>query len=256
MKCRILLSVLVFFIAGLALNLQAKTNDFIGVWENVDPTTRNITRLVISASGTPNVLKVRTFGQCHPTDCDWGTEKLYLYGASITDDDYQFATAIYDQNFAVSVLALEFLDDGRIALDSYRRFAGGDRQYYHSFDLFHKAPGGGCPDLVVQSIEKPVWDNINKRSVIKAVIQNVGTAPAAQSLARLMDPSTPQSTGAPYNDVQNVPALAPGATHAVTFTLPYWVYNPDADFDVTADYKDMVKECDETNNKQEFHQIG
>ncbi len=112
------------------------------------------------------------------------------------------------------------------------------------------------PDLVVTVIEKPQWDSANHRSVIKAVIKNIGNAAAGKSIARVIDPSTPQPTGAPYNAIATTPALAPGATATVTFYLPYWVYNPDADLEVTADYKGMVKECNEKNNTKTFHEMG
>jgi len=42
----------------------------------------------------------------------------------------------------------------------------------------------------------------------------------------------------------------------VTFTLPYWVYNPDADLEVTADYKGLLLECKEDNNVKIFKDIG
>ncbi|MEO1257599.1 MAG: CARDB domain-containing protein [Bacteroidota bacterium] len=105
-----------------------------------------------------------------------------------------------------------------------------------------------CPDLVVESVQRPEWDAANNRSVIKAVIKNIGNAPAAATLARVIDPSTKQATGAPYNDVANTPALAAGNSVTVTFYLPYWVYNPDAELEVTADYKSTLQECIETNN--------
>lgn len=114
----------------------------------------------------------------------------------------------------------------------------------------------GCPDLIVETIERPTWDGTNHRSVIRATIKNVGSAPAAASLARVVDPTTPQSTGAPYNAVADTPALAPGASAAVTFYLPYWVYNPDVTLEVTADYKDTLTECDESNNRKTFSGIG
>ncbi len=112
------------------------------------------------------------------------------------------------------------------------------------------------PDLVVTIIEQPVWDSTAHRSVIKAVIQNIGNADATASIARVIDPSTPQPGGAPYNAIANTPVLVPGATATVTFYLPYWVYNPNADLEVTADYKGMVKECNEKNNTGTFHRMG
>jgi hypothetical protein len=66
----------------------------------------------------------------------------------------------------------------------------------------------------------------------------------------------PQPSGQAYNDVAPTPALAPGQTETVEFRLPYWVYNPDACLEVTADYKNEVKECSETNNLARFEDIG
>lgn len=236
----------------------SKADDFLGVWTNVDCGTNGVTRLVISKAGLPNVLRIRTFGKCTPTDCDWGTERLFLYGANVSDTDYQHATATYDQRQIVSLLALEFEDDGRLAFRLYTRFKKGSRQFFHSHDHFRRSRErpNSCPDLVVETIEKPQWDGDNRQSTIRVVITNVGTALAAKTIARLTDPSTPQSTGAPYNDIAEVPALDPGESATVTFTLPYWVFNPDAELEVEADYKGMLKECDENNNTKHYFHIG
>lgn len=134
----------------------------------------------------------------------------------------------------VEVLALE-----RVPL---RRMGGGG--------------GGGCPDLVVDSILTPVWDAVNHRSVITASISNIGGAPAGASVARVVDPSTTDTSGVPYNAIAPTPSLAPGASATVVFYLPYWVFNPDAALDVTADYKGMVTECREDNNTRSFAAVG
>lgn len=114
----------------------------------------------------------------------------------------------------------------------------------------------GCPDLVVDSIRKPIWDAANNRSVIVAIIRNIGTATAGPSIARVIDPSTPGPTGAPQNAIAATPALAPGDVATVTFYLPYWVFNPDATLEVTADYKNDVVECREDNNMLRFEAKG
>lgn len=112
------------------------------------------------------------------------------------------------------------------------------------------------PDLVVVEILQPEWDHPNWRSVIRARIKNVGNSVAAANYARVIDPSTPQGTGAPHNSIALTPSLAPGAETVVTFYLPYWVYNPDANLEVTADYKNVIEECDEDNNAETFEAIG
>jgi hypothetical protein len=81
-----------------------------------------------------------------------------------------------------------------------------------------------CPDLVVTE-KKPEWDDANHRSFITAVIKNIGGSGAGQSIARVIDPSTMQPGGAPYNAVANTPALAAGArpsssTCRIGFIIP------------------------------------
>lgn len=116
--------------------------------------------------------------------------------------------------------------------------------------------GAGCPDLVVDSILRPAWDAANHRSIITTIIRNVGTAAAPASLARVIDPSTLQPTGAPHNAIANTPPLAPGAAATVVFYLPYWVFNPDATLEVTADYKDYFVECRDDNNTRSYSAAG
>ena len=126
---------------------------------------------------------------------------------------------------------------------------------FHCLCIADKACTG--PDLIVSRIDRPVWDAANHRSVVTAEIRNVGTADAAPSIARVIDPSTTQpSSGAPYNAIANTPLLAAGTSVIVTFYLPYWVFNPDAELEVTADYKGMVQECNEENNVLTFRQQG
>lgn len=113
-----------------------------------------------------------------------------------------------------------------------------------------------CADLTVTSIDRPTWDGANNRSIITATIQNIGNGVARSTMARVIDPTTLQSTGAPYNAVAVTPQLAPGASATVTFYVPYWVYNPDVTLEVTADYKNDLSECDEDNNVRIFDDQG
>lgn len=114
----------------------------------------------------------------------------------------------------------------------------------------------GCtlPDLIVESISRPTFVQGSTR--IEAVIRNIGSGAAGPSLARAIDPSTFISPGVPQNSVANTPALAAGASATVVFSLPYWIFNPDAALDVTADYKNDVAECNEQNNAKSFQAVG
>lgn len=119
-----------------------------------------------------------------------------------------------------------------------------------------RPPEGRCPDLVVAKIDRPRFDDSTRGSIITAVIRNIGKSAAAPTFARVIDPSTAQPTGAPFNDVVQVPALAPGQSVTVRFRLPYWVYNPDASLEVTTDYKNTLTECREDNNARRFEDQG
>ncbi|HMW40428.1 MAG TPA: C1 family peptidase [Saprospiraceae bacterium] len=44
-------------------------NNFAGTWRNVDPKTKGITRIIAETNG---VASIHAYGQCSPTDCDWG----------------------------------------------------------------------------------------------------------------------------------------------------------------------------------------
>ena len=112
------------------------------------------------------------------------------------------------------------------------------------------------PDLIVKKIHAFSWDHANQRTIIKVTVKNIGFAKAGISYLRIMDHSTHQSTGAPYNAVAAVPALNPGATFTATLYLPYWIFNPDASLEAEADYKGMVQEIRENNNKKSFFRMG
>ena len=117
-------------------------------------------------------------------------------------------------------------------------------------------PDERCADLVVSAIGQPQWNDVTRRSVINATITNIGDAAAPSTFARLIDPSTFQNTGAPHNSVAATAPIPAGGQDTVTFMLPYWVFNPDAELEVTADYKGGLDECKEDNNVREFSGLG
>ena len=106
------------------------------------------------------------------------------------------------------------------------------------------------PDLIVSMIHFPVWDHSSGQSIITVDITNIGAVGAPASYARIVDTVTMA------NDVQLTPAIPAGGTVTITFTLGYWVFDPNAELEVTADYKYTVDECDETNNVLEFFHEG
>ena len=72
-----------------------------GDWRNIDASTRSTTRVVVgfhcgdqvlcdsngNCTGGQSYFTLRTYGKCHPTDCDWGIRR-----ASAMADGWQRAT--------------------------------------------------------------------------------------------------------------------------------------------------------------------
>jgi hypothetical protein len=125
---------------------MAAPADFIGTWVNKDANTRGVTRLVITSAGG-NKLNIQVFGQCHPTDCDWGTTSLVTYGLNVQDSDHKYATANYNKNFANSFLTLSAAST-EVMLQGYTQFVDNSgRQNYYSREYFQRqtrvrVPGG------------------------------------------------------------------------------------------------------------------
>ena len=67
---------------------------FAGTWDNVDPATRVVTKVIVSVEA--GRFQIRAWGNCSPTDCDWGTVPLHLIGTSIGDQSFERAMATWD----------------------------------------------------------------------------------------------------------------------------------------------------------------
>ena len=97
--------------------LPIKTNlDMMeGNWKNVDANTRGITRIRVVVDG--ETVKVRAFGSCTPTDCDWG----WTNGMPLTDAVGDAPTsakrvmAKWDQGFAKRTMIINRDGDKLIA---------------------------------------------------------------------------------------------------------------------------------------------
>jgi hypothetical protein len=101
----------IFPVLPLATNLDTLE----GHWKNIDANTRGITRIKINVDGE-NV-KVRAFGSCSPSDCDWG----WTNGMPLTDAVGDAPTsakrvmAKWDQGFAKRTMIINREGDTLIA---------------------------------------------------------------------------------------------------------------------------------------------
>ncbi len=230
-----------------------------GEWENASSNSGDITRFIIMPSlSAPDQMEIRVFGRCHSGDCERGTVELHLYGTNGTGNDRRFGKAVLEQDFKEITIIMELKDDHRLMVGYFSRFHEDSLENHHSYDIFRKVSDGSglCegPDLVVDEIKRPIHEG--GKSIVYVNIKNIGTSSAGESHAKLSDPSTFESNGTPFHDVVRIPALSAGEIHEVLFTLPYWVYNPDAELEVTVDHAGNIGECAENNNTNRFFEPG
>ena len=118
--------------------------EFTGNWRNNDPNTDDITRLRITYDG--GSLDVRAWGQCHPTDCDWGTVDAVAYSSSPAQNPASGATdiiAIYNPGFARKTLIITARPGNNLSYAVYTRFTDGSgRKPFVSRGLMRKHAGG------------------------------------------------------------------------------------------------------------------
>ena len=77
-----------------------------GMWTNDNTVSRGITKVEVEENG--DAVKVHAWGACHPTDCDWGTEKGLVTGDS--------TSVAWDQGFVLRKMTLS-IDATRLRMD-------------------------------------------------------------------------------------------------------------------------------------------
>ncbi len=105
-----------------------------------------------------------------------------------------------------------------------------------------------APDLVVMNILEPEYISSTGQSRIRAVVKNIGTATSNRCYGNIKDDGRIVYV--------TIPVLAPGASSVMIFYLPYWVYNPDANFTVYVDSTKIIPELREGNNSKTFFNLG
>lgn len=135
-KARASIGASAFLISALTINLSLAIGSFTrpssaacapepmsGTWENVDTNTRGITvvnyiwecnDVILCPVGepcpSPPRTRIKVFGSCHPTDCDWGESLINFH----SDRNWRYAT--YDQGFANRIVWLRMETNGQLTV--------------------------------------------------------------------------------------------------------------------------------------------
>jgi len=119
----------------------AGVSDFLGNWVNTDPATSGITRVVVTPGGG-NQVSVHVFGQCQPTDCDWGVRSGHSYTENPGSNDVRSITAEFNAGFARKLIILRRAPGGDMRFEVLTNFTDGSGR--NDYDISgHLAPGAG-----------------------------------------------------------------------------------------------------------------
>lgn len=129
---------------SIAPSMAAGYGEFTGDWRNEDAGTSSITRVRIQPTG--GGLKVRVWGQCSPSDCDWGTEQAVAYSPSPSGNpatDATDLTVTFHPGFAETILHLRDRPGDSLQYTIFTRFTDGSgRRPYTSRGALRKHLGG------------------------------------------------------------------------------------------------------------------
>ncbi|HTQ13175.1 MAG TPA: hypothetical protein VMH86_04805 [Rhizomicrobium sp.] len=121
-----------------ALPAAADPGFFFGHWANVHPDTDNITKVIIQPGA--GGIKVRAFGQCHPTDCDWGVTDGH-YENGFLDEKIK---AEFNSGFSITRLVMHRAAGGDLEYDAHTHFTDGSgRAPYDVHGHFYRVSGYG-----------------------------------------------------------------------------------------------------------------
>ena len=118
----------------------ADVSDFLGNWVNTDSDTSGITRVVVTPAGG-NQVKIRVFGQCSPTDCDWGVRLGHSYAADPGSYDVRSITANFNAGFANKQIILRKGGGGDLRFEVLTDFNDGSGR--HDYDMSGRLSHGG-----------------------------------------------------------------------------------------------------------------
>src|SRR6185436_15425523 len=103
-------------------------DDFTGNWRNDSP-DGGLTRVQVNEGG--GGLRVRGFGQCHPTDCNWGQVNAVAYSDNVSSNPESDATeviATFNSGFSQTLLVLRRAGE-QMRYTAYTKFSDSRSPY-------------------------------------------------------------------------------------------------------------------------------
>ncbi len=123
-------------VEGAATAAAVTSTPLVGTWNNVNPATRDVVKVVIAAAGSG--IKVDAFGACSPTPCNWGNVAGTAYAANVSSSPAVAFSAQYKFSFAQAIL-VGHLQGKNLIIETFTHFTDGSgRDDYYSTDTMAK----------------------------------------------------------------------------------------------------------------------
>ena len=108
----------------------------IGTWVNTNSDSRSIIKIVITPDG--DSVKIRAFGACAPSPCDWGEVKGAVFADDVRSREGTNFSAVYDFGFMQAQLQ-SFIRQGVLVVASFNRFTDDSgRSNYFFKEFFYR----------------------------------------------------------------------------------------------------------------------
>ncbi|MGD0095151.1 MAG: hypothetical protein ABSB60_01565 [Terracidiphilus sp.] len=107
---------------ALSPDLVVVPTDLVGTWHNVDKSTRDLVRIVISASGSS--ITVNPYGACVPNPCNWGAAPGTVYAPNVSSSKAEAFSANFTFGFA-KVEVVGHLHKHELLVETFTIFTDG-----------------------------------------------------------------------------------------------------------------------------------
>lgn len=112
------------------LNLSS----LVGSWENVNPQTQGITKIVITDN---KGIAIRAFGACKPQSCDWGVVSGSAYGRNETSTRAIAFLATFNNGVTESLITGSSRAGESMRVEVFTKFVDGSGRFDYTFtDVF------------------------------------------------------------------------------------------------------------------------
>jgi hypothetical protein len=123
-------------VEGAATAAAVASAPLVGTWNNVNPATRDVVKVVIAAAGSG--IKVDAFGACSPTPCNWGSVAGLAYAANVSSSPAVAFSAQYKFSFS-QVILVGHLQGKNLIIETFTHFTDNSgRSDYYSTDTMAK----------------------------------------------------------------------------------------------------------------------